>query len=586
MGRLFEEATKQRALFKAWQKIKTNGRRSIADETREAIEDFDRDSLGKIRQIQKQLRSGDFVFDPQHGVTKRKSSGGKRGIVMASVRNRIVERAILDTLQSRSNFVRDVNTQKTSVGGVPNRSVPHGLQIIQSAFDQGQVHFVRSDISGFFDGIPREQVLAALAKDISDHEFLELLDKASTVTLGNAESLGEDRKVFPTDYEGVAQGSPLSPLFGNILLFEFDKQLNGRGVICVRFVDDFVIMSTSEAKCRAAYKSAKKFLTKASLKCHDPFADETPRDKAEYGNAHSGGFSFLGYDCAPGLFQPNRKARSNLLSKVNKRLKTGEDAIKHVWQQRDSYAARSRYVQTLTVVDSVVRGWGEAFAYGNAPQTLKDLDKKLDASLDRFRKWYSRQSRSMNEEDKRRTGGVGLLQDIKPKLLADAPIVLKTPAPFRRNKNTLVISTDGSSVGKLNKANGARAMGAWATIKHTTGGTRCGWEAETTNNRMELRAVIEALKQVEANETIVIRTDSRYVADAAKKGHVIKNNFDLWSEYSELEKNRKVRVEWIRGHAGDEHNEAVDKLARTTAEAQLRLSKKKAQTRTTPGDAS
>ncbi|MBO6602398.1 MAG: hypothetical protein JJ938_02985 [Roseicyclus sp.] len=115
----------------------------------------------------------------------------------------------------------------------------------------------------FFDGVPRDQVLATLSKDVPDQEFLNLLDKATTVSLGNADRLGEDRKVFPTNYEGVAQGSPLSPLFGNILLFDFDRQLNGRGVICIRFVDDFVIMSSSQAKCNAAFKSAKKILNVA-----------------------------------------------------------------------------------------------------------------------------------------------------------------------------------------------------------------------------------------------------------------------------------------------------------------------------------
>ena len=155
MGRLFDEATKQRTLFKAWQKIKSNGRCSSADETREAIEEFDKNSLSNIRQIQKQLRSGKFRFDPQHGVTIKKSSGGKRGM-----RHGIcpkpddVERALnLDTLQGKSDFLKSVNTQPTSVGGVPNRSVPHGLQLIDAAFRDGKVHFVRSDISGFFDGM-------------------------------------------------------------------------------------------------------------------------------------------------------------------------------------------------------------------------------------------------------------------------------------------------------------------------------------------------------------------------------------------------------------------------------------------------
>ncbi len=575
MGRLFEEATKQRTLFKAWQRIKSNGRQSIADETREAIEDFDRDSLGKIRQIQRQLRAREFTFDPQHGVTKKKSSGGRRGIVMASVRNRIVERAVLDTLQARSKFVRSVNTQKTSVGGVPNRSVPHGLQLIEEAFGEGQIQFVRSDISGFFDGVPRQSVLAALGDDISDQEFLDLVDSASTVTLENADSLGEDRKVFPTDYDGVAQGSPLSPLFGNILLFDFDKQLNGRGVTCIRFVDDFVIMSNSAAKCRAAFKSANSLLTGMGLECHDPFSSETSGDKAEFGNAHSGGFSFLGYDCAPGLFQPNRKARTNLLSKVDKRLKTGKEAIKKVRERRDSFAARSRYAQTLTVVDSVIRGWGEAFAYGNAPQTLRDLDEKLDDLLLEFRVWYSRQAKAMSSEDKRRTGGVGLLQDIRPKLLADAPIVLKPPASFKKTKRTLLLSTDGSTVGRVNKTDGTRPVGAWATINHVTGATKCGWEPETTNNRMELRAVIEALMQAETNDAIVVSTDSRYVADSVNKRHVVKNNFDLWSKFSDLARDRKVRVNWVKGHAGEEYNEAVDKLARSTAETQLRRLQKK-----------
>ena len=434
MGRLFDEATKQRALFKAWQKIKSNGRRSSSDETREAIEEFDKNSLSNIRKIQKQLRSGKFQFDPQHGVIVKKSNGGKRGIVMASVRNRVVERALLDTLQAKSDFVKSVNTQPTSVGGVPNRSVPHGLQLIDRAFNDGKIHFVRSDISGFFDGIPKEKVLQAISRDVADSEFMTLLDRASTVILSNETSLGEDRKVFPTDSEGVAQGSPLSPLFGNILLHEFDKQLNGRGVACIRFIDDFVIMSDSERRCRRAFKSAEGFLNGLGLKCHDPYSGTSSPDKAQCGNANGSGFSFLGYDCEPGLFQPNRKARLSLLEKIRGRIKSGKAAIGQVRKKRDSFTARSRYAQTLTVIDSVVRGWGEAFAYGNAPQTIRDLDKKIDDLLKDFRSWYALQCKNMNAEDRRRTGGVGLLCDIKPKLLQEAPFTLDPPRKFRKNK--------------------------------------------------------------------------------------------------------------------------------------------------------
>lgn len=102
---------------------------------------FDRSANRNIRRMQRRIRDGNFHFDPQKGVLKGKSSGGNREIVLASVHNRIVERAWLDTLQSRSEFVRGVNALPTSVGGVPQRSVPHGLALIDAAFRSGQKFF-------------------------------------------------------------------------------------------------------------------------------------------------------------------------------------------------------------------------------------------------------------------------------------------------------------------------------------------------------------------------------------------------------------------------------------------------------------
>nr|WP_283810353.1 reverse transcriptase domain-containing protein [Pontibrevibacter nitratireducens] len=218
VGKLFELCRKQDALHKAWRRIRANGARSKSEETRSAIEDFDRTANRDILRIQRRLREGTFEFDPQKGVLKSKSSGGKRGIVMASVHNRIVERALLDTLQDKVEVARQAGIQKSSFGGVPNRSVPHALKFLNDAFKSDHTFFVRSDISGFFDGIPRKVVLERIAHGVDDERFLKLLDDATTVTLGNEEVLGEDRSVFPTDSEGVAQGSPLSPLFGNILL--------------------------------------------------------------------------------------------------------------------------------------------------------------------------------------------------------------------------------------------------------------------------------------------------------------------------------------------------------------------------------
>lgn len=102
-----------------------------------------------------------------------------------------------------------------------------------------------------------------------------------------------------------------------------------------------------------------------------------------------------------------------------------------------------------------------------------------------------------------------------------------------------------------------------------------GGEADTTNNRMELTAAIEALTSLSRQTAITIVTDSSYVKDgltkwihgwkrngwktAAKKP--VKNE-DLWRALDEAVAQHDVSWEWVKGHAGHEENERADKLAR------------------------
>jgi ribonuclease HI len=93
----------------------------------------------------------------------------------------------------------------------------------------------------------------------------------------------------------------------------------------------------------------------------------------------------------------------------------------------------------------------------------------------------------------------------------------------------------------------------------------------TTNNRMELMAVIaglEALKK--SGSDVVVYTDSRYVADAVEKGWVFqwesklfkkKKNPDLWVRFLKVYRNHKVRFVWIKGHSSNKENELCDRMA-------------------------
>ncbi|MBT3827124.1 MAG: ribonuclease HI [Nitrosomonadales bacterium] len=101
-----------------------------------------------------------------------------------------------------------------------------------------------------------------------------------------------------------------------------------------------------------------------------------------------------------------------------------------------------------------------------------------------------------------------------------------------------------------------------------------GGENKTTNNRMELMAVIMALKEISPSIELTIYTDSTYVqkgiSEWIKKWKVnswrssskkpVKNK-DLWVELDEASSSRKINWEWVRGHAGNEGNEKADELA-------------------------
>ena len=88
-------------------------------------------------------------------------------------------------------------------------------------------------------------------------------------------------------------------------------------------------------------------------------------------------------------------------------------------------------------------------------------------------------------------------------------------------------------------------------------------QQSTTNNQMELTAVIECLDYVK--EKCIIYTDSKYVINCAKGVWKRKANVDLWKKYDIATKNKTIHFEWVKGHNGNDYNEKVDKMAREEA---------------------
>ena len=131
------------------------------------------------------------------------------------------------------------------------------------------------------------------------------------------------------------------------------------------------------------------------------------------------------------------------------------------------------------------------------------------------------------------------------------------------------IYTDGA-------CSGNPGPGGWAAILSCMGREKelSGGERETTNNRMELRAVIEALSALKEPCVVELWTDSHYIARAINEGWLAGwkrrgwrrkegelKNPELWQRLDALLGEHKVTVNWLRGHDGQEQNERCDALA-------------------------
>jgi len=90
--------------------------------------------------------------------------------------------------------------------------------------------------------------------------------------------------MFPTGADGVAQGCPLSALAGNIVLEAFDTAMNGRGITCIRYIDDFVLMGKTRHAVDMAMRSAEALLGELHMKIYDPIA--SPLSPRTCGRGH------------------------------------------------------------------------------------------------------------------------------------------------------------------------------------------------------------------------------------------------------------------------------------------------------------
>ena len=393
------------SLYSAWRKVKESAFSSSSETIRNEAKDFESQLPKSLSDIQRALSKKTFTFQKQTGVAKTKANGNSRPIVLSPIPNRIVQRALLDAL-SRIKFVKETLATPTSYGGIKNKRVSMAIADAKGAIAQGAAFHIRSDIAEFFTRIDKARVMKLVAPHIKCPDTVALFQAAITTELANIDVLrrqGLD-EIFPIGVEGVAQGSPLSPLIANLYLHDFDKTINDGEVTCLRYIDDFLILGKDMGCVDRAFSKAQTELKKLSLEAYRP---SVASDKASRGPTAKG-FDFLGCFVSAGLVQPSTGTRERFKKRIKSDLDASIRMMKFSGDAGD-ISPKGTYSGVLQNLDRVILGWGKAFSFCSNGQWIKSLDDYITSTLAQYEIEKANLFQKTNGTAQRRMLGVRLL---------------------------------------------------------------------------------------------------------------------------------------------------------------------------------
>ncbi|MBM2843935.1 MAG: RNA-directed polymerase [Anaerolineales bacterium] len=226
----------EEALGRAFQRIRKDAAVGVDGITKEQ---YGQNLEGSLKGLHERLRAGRYRHQPILRVHIPKASGKTRPIGISSVEDKIVQGALREVLEA----IYEQDFLECSYGFRPNRGAHDALRALnQMVSREGIVVILEADIQAFFDSIDRRKLLELLQIRVADPPLLRLLGKCLHVGVLDGEE-------FSKPDEGTAQGSIISPMFGNVYLhyvldlwFEHDikPRLKGHARL-IRYADDFVI---------------------------------------------------------------------------------------------------------------------------------------------------------------------------------------------------------------------------------------------------------------------------------------------------------------------------------------------------------
>jgi len=246
-NRLMEAVCERENLKAALRQVKANkGSSGVDGMTVGGIKDYLKQHWPAIRE---QLLSGTYKPQPVRRVEIPKPDGGIRKLGIPTVLDRFIQQAVMQVLQGRW----DRTFSDHSYGFRPGRSAHQAVAKAQQYIAEGYRWCVDLDLEKFFDRVSHDKLMARIETRVSDRRTLKLI--RAFLRAG----VMEGGLVSPVD-EGTPQGGPLSPLLSNIVLDEFDRELERRGLRFARYADDSNIYVRSRRAGERVMASITRFI--------------------------------------------------------------------------------------------------------------------------------------------------------------------------------------------------------------------------------------------------------------------------------------------------------------------------------------
>ena len=326
-------------LGKAYQAVKANkGAPGVDGET---VEAYGLKLQEKLNQLHHELKNGTYEPSPVLRVEIPKPDGTTRPLGIPTVKDRIVQQALLNILQP----VFDPDFHPSSYGYRPGRSCHQAVAKAEMFINKyGLIHVVDMDLSKCFDRLDHDLIIEGVNRKVSDGSVLKLIRKFLTA------GVMKDGAFEETEI-GSPQGGVISPLLTNIYLDQFDQAMKEhKNIRIVRYADDILILART-------YQEAVKYKEIATKLLEGELKLTVNKEKTHITDVHKG-IAYLGFIIY-----------SKYVTIHPKKIKAIKDKVRQLTPRTHGMNVE----QMIKRLNPILRGWANYFRIANCKNVLAQL---------------------------------------------------------------------------------------------------------------------------------------------------------------------------------------------------------------------